>query len=104
MTDNILATSGTVSHDQVRSASFRVVWMKTLMVDGRDCDGIDAVRITVKVTLVVVRCPVSTRVNENGAFPATSVGDTVHDGLFYKITRRFHRLSVIRRSPAAAKY
>jgi len=77
--------------------------MKTLMVDGRDGDRIDAVRITVKVTLVVVGCTISTRVNENRAFPTASIGDTVHDGLFYEIAGRFHRFSVIGRSPAAAK-
>ena len=72
------------------------------MVDGRDCDGIDAIRITVKVTLVVMGCTVPTRVNKNGAFPATSIGDAIHDGFFNKITGSLHRLSVIGGSPAAA--
>lgn len=76
--------------------------MKTLMVYRCDRDGIDAVRITVEVTLVIMGCAVSTRIDENGAFPATSVGDAVYDSFFDEITRRFHRLSVIGRSPAAA--
>jgi len=78
--------------------------MKALMVDSCDSDGIDAVRVTVKVTLVVMGCAVSTCINENGAFPTTSVGDTVHDSFFDEITGSLHRLSVIGRSPAAAEY
>lgn len=81
MTDDILTTPGTVSDNQICSASFRVVRMKALMVDGGDCDGIDAVCIAVKVTLVATGCTVSTRINENRAFAATPVGNTVHDGL-----------------------
>lgn len=77
--------------------------MKALMINGRDSNRIYAVGITVKVTLVVMGCAVSTRVNENGAFPATSVGDTVHDSFFDEITGSLHRLSVIRGSPAAAE-
>jgi len=72
------------------------------MVNGGNGDGIDAVRITVKVALVIMGCAVSTRVNENGAFPTTPVGDTVHDGFFDKITGSVHRLAVIGRSPTTA--
>ena len=76
--------------------------MKTLVVNGGDGDGIDAVRITVEVTLVVMECTVSTRVNKNGAFPTTPVDDTVDDGFFNEITGSFHRPAIIWRSPAAA--
>ena len=75
--------------------------MKTLVVDGCYCDGIDTVRVAIKVTLVFVGCAVPTSVNKNGAFPATSIGDTVNDGLFNKIAGCLHRLSVIGGSPAA---
>ena len=76
--------------------------MKTLMVNGGDGDRIDAVRITIKVTLVVMDCSVSTRVNKNGAFPTTPVRDTVHDGFLNEITGSFHCLAIIWRSPATA--
>ena len=90
MTDYIFTTSRTVSDDQVCSTSFRVIRMKTLMIDSGDGDRIDTVRITVKVALVVMGCTVSTGVNKNGAFPATSIGDAVHDGLFNKISGCLH--------------
>lgn len=76
--------------------------MKTLMVDGCDCDGIDTVCVTVKVTLVFMGCAVPTSVNKDGAFPATTVGDTIDDGFFNKIAGCLHRFSVIGGSPAAA--
>jgi len=76
--------------------------MKTLVVNGGYGDGIDAVRITVKVALVLMECSVSTRVNKNGAFPTTPVGDTVHDGFFNEITGSFHRPAIIWGSPATA--
>jgi hypothetical protein len=102
MTDNVFATSRTVSYDQVCSTGFRVVWMKALMVDSGDSNGIDAVRIPIKVTLVITGCTVSTRVNENGAFPPTAIGDTVHDGLLDKVTGCLHRLPIIGGSPTTA--
>jgi len=77
--------------------------MKTLMVDGCDCDRINTVRVAVKITLVFMGCAVPTSVNKNGAFPATSIGDTVNDGLFDKIAGCLHRLSVIGRSPATTE-
>jgi hypothetical protein len=48
-------------------------------------------------------CTVSTRVNENRAFPTTPIGDTVHDGLFNKITGCLHRSPVVRRPPATTE-
>ena len=73
------------------------------MVYGCDCDGIDTIRVAVKVTLVFMGCAVPTSVNKNRASPTTSIGDTVNDGLFDKIAGCFHRLSVIWRSPAATE-
>jgi len=101
-TDDVFTTSRTVSHDQVCGTSFRVVRMKTLMVDGCDCDGIDTVCVAIKVTLVFMGCAVPTSVNKDRAFPATTIGDTIDDGLFNKIAGCLHRFSVIGRSPAAA--
>lgn len=72
------------------------------MVDGCDRDGIDAVCVTVKVTLVAMRCTVSTRVNKYGAFSTTPISYPIYEGLFNEITWCFHRLSVIRGSPATA--
>ena len=72
------------------------------MVDCPHRNGIDTVRVTVKITLVTVGCAVSTRINVNRASPATSVGDTIHESFFDEITRRLHRLPVVKRSPAAA--
>jgi hypothetical protein len=77
--------------------------MKPLVVDSCNRDGIYAVRVAVKVTLVTVGCAVPTRINEDGAFSATPVGDPIHDGFFDKVTGGLHRLSVIRRSPATTK-
>ena len=77
--------------------------MKTLMVDGCNCDGINTVRVAIKVTLVFMGCAVPASVNKNRAFPATSIGDTVNDGLFNEIAGCLHRLSVVGRSPAATK-
>jgi len=98
----MLASSRTVGDNQVCSTGFRVVRMKTLVVNGGDGDGIDAVRITVKVTLVVMDCSVSTRVNKNGTFPTSPVRDTVHDGFLNEVTGSFHRLAIIWRSPTTA--
>jgi hypothetical protein len=72
------------------------------MVDCPHRNRIDAIRITVKITLVTVNCAVSTRVNVNRAFPATSIGDTIHESFFDEITGRLHRLAIVKRSPAAA--
>jgi hypothetical protein len=102
MTDNVFATSGTVRYDQVGSTSFRVVWVKTLMVYGRDCDGIDAVRVAIEVTLVLMSCTVPARVDEDRTLAATPVGYAIHDGFFDKVTGCLHRFSVVGRSPAAA--
>lgn len=101
-TDDVFTTSRTVCHDQVCGTSFRVVRVKTLMIDGCDCDGIDTVCVAVKVTLVFMGCAIPASVNKNGAFPATTIGDTIDDGLFNEIARCLHRFSVIGRSPAAA--
>ena len=98
----MFTTARAVGHDQVCGATFRVVRKKTLMVDCPHCNGIDTVRVSVKITLVTVDCAVSTSINVNRAFPATSVGDTVHESLFDEITRSLHRFPVIKRSPAAA--
>ena len=98
----MFATPRTVSDNQVCSTRFRVVGMETLVINAGDGNGIDAVRITVKVTLVLMDCSVSTRVNENGAFPTTPVGDTVHDGFFNEITGGFHCPTIIWGSPATA--
>jgi hypothetical protein len=75
--------------------------MKSLVVNGCNCDGIDAVRVTIEVTLIAMRCTVSTRVDKNGAFSATSIGDPIHEGLLNEITGCFHRFSVVRGPPAA---
>src|ERR1700753_2925904 len=102
MTDNVFATSGTVRYDQVRSTSFRVVWVKTLMVDGCDCDGIYAVCVAIEVTLVLMRCTVPARVDEDRTLATTPVDYAIHDGFFNKITGCLHRFSVVGRPPAAA--
>lgn len=72
------------------------------MIDCPHRNRIDTVRVTIEITLITVSCAVSTRVNENRAFPATSVGDAIHESFFDEITRRLHRLPVVKRSPAAA--
>lgn len=63
----MLSTSRTVRNDHVGRARFRVIWMKTLVIDSRNGDRVYAVRITVKVALIIVRRAISTSENEDGA-------------------------------------
>lgn len=75
--------------------------METLAVDGANGDAHEAVRVAVKVALVVDRAAVSAREDKDGPLALATVLDAVDHGLDDEPAWSLHRLAVIRRSPRA---
>jgi hypothetical protein len=64
--------------------------MKSLVIHCRNRDGIDAIRITIKIALVTVGCTVSAGKYEDGSFSTAAVVDTFHNCALDDIIRAFH--------------
>lgn len=76
--------------------------MLACIVDGRDRDGVDAIRVAIEVTLVVVPASVSTSEDKNRTFPATAVIDPVEHGFLDQVRGSPHCLSIVWRAPTTA--
>lgn len=76
--------------------------MEPLIVNRRHCYGIYTIRVAVEVALIATGCAVPASKNKDRAFSIPAIIDAIDDGLLYKISRAFHRLTVVRRSPTTA--
>ena len=104
MTYNMLSTARAVRHNHIRSTSFRVIRMQSLVVDSCNSHGVDAVRVSVEVALVSLSSSITTCEDEHRALSASSVQNTVNYRLLNQVTRAFHRLAVVCGAPTAAVY
>jgi len=76
--------------------------MKAFEVDCGDCDRVDAVRVSVEITLVTARSPIAAGEYKNRTLSTPPIIDTIDNGFLDEETWAFHRHTVIRRSPATA--
>ena len=98
----MVPTSRGVTHHHVRRACLRIPWMLTLVVDSRDRDRIDTIRIPIEVALVPLVPSVSSRKDEHRPLPSPPFVDTIQHGLPNDIGRTLHLGTVISGTPAAA--
>jgi hypothetical protein len=64
-TNNVVATTRTVCGDHVGCAGFRIRGMCASIINGRDSDGVYAIRVSIKIALIVVSAPVTARKDKN---------------------------------------
>jgi len=55
--------------------------MKTLVINGRDSDGVDTVGVAIKVTLISEMSTIAASENKNRTLSATTVVDSVDESL-----------------------
>jgi hypothetical protein len=78
--------------------------MFVTVVNRRDCDGVDAIRESVEVTLITRPGTVAAGEDVDGTLAAASIVDAIHESLLYQVSWTFHRPSVISGTPAATVY
>jgi hypothetical protein len=100
--NDMFSTTRAISDNHVGRTGFRVIRMKTFVIDRGDSNRVDAVRISVKVALITARSAIAASKYEDRTLSTPPVVDTVDDGFLDEKTWTFHRLAVIRRSPATA--
>lgn len=76
--------------------------METLSIDGTNGDGVDTIRVTVKITLIVDGTTVATGEDENATFTTSTFLNPVQHGLEDQSGWSFHTPTVIRWSPTTA--
>lgn len=74
--------------------------MEALVVYGRNRDGVDAVRVTIKIALVTRHGAIATGEYEYGAFAVSAILYAVEEGLVNYVAWAFHGLAVIWGAPA----
>lgn len=76
--------------------------MKALVVDCRNCHGINTISVAVEVALIPVRSTIATGKYKDRALSASSVVNAVNNSLVNEISRTLHRPSIVWRTPTAA--
>src|SRR5690242_18238628 len=75
--------------------------MLVVHVNSAYCDAVDAIRVAVKVAVVIARCTVACRKDVDGALAATSLLYSCHHGFLDQNSWCLHRLAIVWRAPRA---
>lgn len=96
---DVVSTTRRIRDDHISRARLGIIRMQPFSIQCSDRNRHQAIGIPVEITLIIVRSSITRRKDVNAPFSPSTILYSIHHRLDDQSTRRFHRSTIIRRSP-----